>query len=206
MQAVGWLGERWIELGALAISFAAIWQARRATKVAESRYDPHVKFELTCRDLSIEERRAVVDLVTVNMSELANSLTRVQLSLMDGPPSVQHLSLKDITGVELPLAAMSETSSKELFKEGVRVEATAVDPERKNKSVGAGLARNDFTAPINLAPKSAVGFRIEFELPEVLPDYAFDSLRLSVQGRDIHGRLWEGEFLLADSLVESCRI
>jgi len=45
-----------------------------------------------------------------------------------------------------------------------------------------------------------------FELPEELPEHAFDSLRVWVQARDVNGTLWEDMMILSEGVVESCHI
>jgi len=97
-------------------------------------------------------------------------------------------------------------------KSGVRfpadlpVEIEAIDPDRPIKSIGARLTLSEFEPPLSLPGSSSTGKRLVFELPEELPEHAFDSLRVWVQARDVNGTLWEDMMILSEGVVESCHI
>ena len=104
-------------------------------------------------------------------------LTKVRLSLMDGPPNLMAVHIKDHGGLEIPFDVLKPTKLKQLLEEGASIETTPTDQDRPFKPIGAAAVTNEFKPPLNLPPMSSVGARVVFELPDVLPEYAFDSLR-----------------------------
>src|SRR5947207_1277140 len=181
-----------LNIATLVISFAALLVSRKAQRAADRANEPNIRFHLICH--SFDSKVADVELVTSNLSNRTNALVKTRVALMDGPPAAMTLRFKSADGSERESRAKAGVE----FPPEISFEVEPLDPDRPIQSVGAKLARCEFEPPLNIPGSSSVGRRLIFELPQKLPEHAFDSLRVWVQARDSQGRLWEQMLVLSE--------
>jgi hypothetical protein len=206
LEGLTWVSGKWLELGTLVVSGVALRVSQRAQNAVERGSRASIKFHLVCRSFSESERRTDVDVIATNLSAQANTFVKTRVALMDGPPRLLSVHVRDRAGVAVPFEALRPGMLKQLLQEGAAIETTPIEPDRRIRSLGARAPINEFTPPIALAPMASETRRVSFEVPEGLPEFAFDSLRVWVQARDVHGNLWEEMLPLAEGVVESCHI